>query len=137
LVAVKPEKALSQCTIDERTAFVVMTHNYNYDFAILRELIRKEARYVGMLGPKKKMTRMLDELAAENITVGKEQLSIVYNPIGLDIGAETPEEIALSILAEITAALSGSQGQPLRDKAEGIIHSRDRTRIEVVNLPVK
>lgn len=129
----KPEQALDQMTLDEHTVFVLMTHNYNYDLAMLRALIGRNVAYIGSLGPRKKLDRMLDELRGEGMTIETSRLPHLYGPSGLDIGAETPEEIALSILAEIKAVLAGRRGQPLRDKADSI-HSRAETIIRKVDL---
>jgi xanthine/CO dehydrogenase XdhC/CoxF family maturation factor len=115
----KPEEVLEQVTIDPQTVFVLMTHNYHYDLAMLRYLIGKEVPYIGSLGPRKKLDRMLNELEAEGIEADATVLNVIYGPSGLDIGAETPAEIALSILAEIKAVLSGRKGQSLRS----IVHT--------------
>ena len=130
----KPENVLEQITIDEQTVFVLMTHNYNYDLAMLKALIKRNVVYVGSLGPKKKSDRMLDELREEGIHVNDEQLKNIYGPSGLDIGAETPEEIALSILSEIKAVLSGRGGESLRRNADAI-HQRSETFIEKISIP--
>jgi xanthine/CO dehydrogenase XdhC/CoxF family maturation factor len=124
----KPEKVLEQVPIDEQTVFVMMTHNYNYDLAMLKELLQRHVTYIGILGPKKKLDRMLDELRNEGMQLSKEQLSSIYGPVGLEIGAETAEEIALSIIAEIRAMLSGKTGSSLRNKQD-VIHSRTDTFI--------
>ena len=129
----KPENVLEQIAIDERTVFVLMTHNYNYDMAMLRQLVNKNVVYAGMLGPRKKLERMLDELKEEGINLSEQQLSIIHSPVGLDIGAETSEEIALSILAEINAIFAGKQGPSLRSHKD-VIHSRSATEIEEVKL---
>jgi xanthine/CO dehydrogenase XdhC/CoxF family maturation factor len=112
----KPDQALSRLIIDSRTAVVLMTHNYNYDLAMLRQLLPMQLPYIGSLGPKKKLDRMLEELRAAGMTITPEQLQKVYGPTGLDIGAEGAEEIALSVMAEIKAVLSARSGTPLRDK---------------------
>ena len=119
----KPENVFEKIKIDEQTAFLLMTHNYNYDMAMLRQLAEKNIKYIGMLGPKKKLERMLGELKDEGKQLNDDQLSIVHSPVGLDIGAETSEEIALSILAEIKAVFASRPGQPLRNKNE-VIHPR-------------
>jgi len=129
----KPEAVLEQIPIDRRTVFVLMTHNYNYDKAMLKALVQKDIPYVGSLGPKKKLDRMLDELAGEGLVLTDAQRGVIHGPVGLDIGAETSEEIALSILAEIQAVLSGRKGQSLRH-IEGEIHSRADTRIEAKKI---
>jgi xanthine/CO dehydrogenase XdhC/CoxF family maturation factor len=108
----KAEEIFSSIEIDAQTMFVLMTHNYNYDLAVLRQLILLNARYIGILGSRNKFNRMIEELSAEGIDANKE-LSNVYSPVGLDIGAETPEEIALSIMAEIQVILSGKSGNHL------------------------
>ena len=125
----KPETALERIPIDDQTVFVMMTHNYNYDKALLKSLLPSKVRYVGMLGPKKKLERMLGEIQEEGMKVDAEMLEKVYGPAGLEIGAETPEEIALSIIAEIKAVLEGKNGRSLRYKQE-VIHSREETYIE-------
>ncbi|HKC35568.1 MAG TPA: XdhC/CoxI family protein [Chitinophagaceae bacterium] len=132
----KPEQVLEQIVFDERTVFLLMTHNYNYDMAMLRQLLRKNISYLGMLGPKKKRERMLNELKDEGITFTEQQLAILHSPVGLDIGAETSEEIALSILAEIKASFAGKDVQSLRTIRE-VIHPRSATEIEEVKLTSK
>jgi xanthine/CO dehydrogenase XdhC/CoxF family maturation factor len=124
----KPEQVLSQIPIDDKTVFVLMTHNYNYDMAMLRALLEKRARYIGALGPKKKLDRMLGELRDQGFVPDADQLASIFGPVGLEIGAETADEIALSILSEIKAVLSGKPGGSLRRKAE-VIHAREELRI--------
>ena len=116
IIVSKPEHLLSQLQIDEQTAFVLMTHNYNYDLALLKELLKLKVNYIGVLGPKKKLHRMLEEL---NIDVNSD-LPNVYGPVGLDLGAETAEEIALSISSEIKSVFSGTLVRSLKDKANSI-----------------
>lgn len=128
-----PETVLQQVTIDAQTVFVLMTHNYNYDMAILRELLKRNVTYIGMLGPKKKRQRMLDELAEAGETFTKEQLAVLHSPVGLDIGAETAEEIAVSIIAEIKSVLAGRKPAPLKE-ADDVIHAREATIILEVKL---
>ncbi|HLG39704.1 MAG TPA: XdhC/CoxI family protein [Chitinophagaceae bacterium] len=129
----KPENVLEQITNDEHTVFVLMTHNYNYDMAMLRQLVQKNLSYVGMLGPKKKLERMLAELKEEGMNFTEQQLSVIHSPVGLDIGAETSEEIALSILAEIKALFAGRKAQFLRTSKE-VMHPRSAAIIEEVKL---
>ena len=132
----KPEQVLEQIDIDEQTVFLLMTHNYNYDMAMLRQLLQKNIAYIGMLGPKKKRERMLNELKEEGLNFTEQQLSVLHSPVGLDIGAETSEEIALSILAEIKALFAGKDVQSLRTLKE-VIHPRSATAIEEVKLTSK
>lgn len=132
LMVVKPEDVLKNILLDDNTFFLLMTHNYNYDLAMLRELLPKQVRYIGVLGPRKKMDRMLAELETEGLRFNRQQLAAIHSPVGLDIGAETPEEIALSMIAEIKAVMSGRSGNPLRNSND-VIHSRNATVIETRN----
>ena len=132
----KPEQVLEQIEIDEHTVFLLMTHNYNYDMAMLKQLLQKNVAYIGMLGPKKKRERMLNELKDEGLNFTEQQLSVLHSPVGLDIGAETSEEIAVSILAEIKALFAGKDVQSLRTIKE-VIHPRSATMIKEVNLTSK
>jgi xanthine/CO dehydrogenase XdhC/CoxF family maturation factor len=129
----KPDSVLEKIAIDEETVFLLMTHNYNYDLAMLKALLKKNVVYIGSLGPRQKMDRMLEEIRREGMTVTPEQLEHLYGPAGLEIGAETPEEIGLSILAEIKAVLAKKEGRSLR-KNENVIHARTETQIEKVRL---
>lgn len=119
-----PENIFFDKVINNRSACLLMSHNYHYDKAMLRQLSKYPVPYIGMLGPKKKKERMLHELKAEGIVFSPEQLSRIHSPAGLDIGAETPEEIACSIIAEINMFFSGGTGKPLRS-FPGKIHRRD------------
>lgn len=107
--------------IDPYTALVLMAHDYKTDFQNLQNSLDTEARYIGLLGPRKRFQKMLDTLEAEGTPIFQEKKERIFAPAGLDIGALTPEEIALSIAAEIRACFSGRQGMSLRNKA-GAIH---------------
>jgi xanthine/CO dehydrogenase XdhC/CoxF family maturation factor len=115
IIVSKPEKVLEQIPIDEKTVFVLMTHNYNYDYAILKALLGKNVPYIGALGPKKKLDNMITDLKAENIFLNEKQKNILYGPVGLELGAETPAEIALSITAEIMSVMNNKEGGSLRN----------------------
>ncbi len=115
IIVSKPEKVLQQIPIDEKTVFVLMTHNYNYDYAILKALLDKNTPYIGALGPKKKLDNMITDLKAENIFLNERQKNILYGPVGLELGAETPAEIALSITAEIMSVMHNKKGGSLRN----------------------
>lgn len=130
VVVVKPSEVLSKIETDAQTFFVLMTHNYNYDLALLKELINlDECIYIGALGPKKKLERMYADLSNEGIKVTDQQKAKIFGPVGLDVGAETSEEIALSVLAEIKAVLNGRTGNSLREKPEPI-HSRSDQKVD-------
>ena len=136
VLVAKPENVLEQISIDEHSVFLLMTHNYNYDMAMLRQLLGKNVAYIGMLGPKKKRERMLNELKDEGLNFTEQQLSVLHSPVGLDIGAETSEEIALSILSEIKAFFANKDVQSLRTIKE-VIHPRSATIIQEVKLTSK
>jgi xanthine dehydrogenase accessory factor len=99
---------------------VIMTHQYHCDLLLLQHLLPSPVSYIGLLGPKQRSARLLQELNMTGFTPTNEQLSRLYSPIGLDIGAETPEEIALSIIAEIQAVRTQHTGNFLRDRSGGI-----------------
>ena len=127
IIIAKPEQALSQIVLDNRTVVILMTHNYNYDLAMLRQLLPLELTYIAALGPKKRLQRMLDELDEEGLNIIEKQLKGIYGPAGLDIGSENSDEIALSVIAEMQAVLTKRQGTSLRDKT--VIHDRDSERL--------
>ena len=101
-------------TID--TVAVIMTHNYYDDLEILKLLLPSPALYVGLLGSRNRTQRLLQELRLQQTTYTIEQLRRLHAPIGLDIGAETPEEIAIAIVAEIQTQLSGRNGGFLKNR---------------------
>jgi xanthine dehydrogenase accessory factor len=122
------EKALTHFKKDERTAVVLMTHNFNYDLAIMEGLLPLDIPYLGVLGPKKKLEKMLENLENKGVVVGSEDLKKIFGPVGLHIGAEAPEEIALSIISEVKTVLGGGDAGYLRDK-QGPIHLEERGRM--------
>lgn len=127
----KPVDVIKQFVIDEWTVFLLMTHNYNYDLGIMRLLLYVNCRYIGTLGPKKRLDRMLDELLQEGIDVSNEKQEKIYGPIGLDIGAETAEEIALAVLAEIKAVFADREAGFLRNRLASI-HTRNELEPQTV-----
>ncbi len=120
----KPADVIPQLVPDEWTVFLLMTHNYKYDLAMMKLLLPLNCRYIGTLGPRKRLERMFDELKEEGVTVTDEQKKMIYGPIGLDIGAEAAEEIALSVLAEIKAVFAERTGGFLKNRLVSI-HTRN------------
>ena len=106
-----------------RSVAVIMSHNYLQDQTLLARLLTAPVAYLGVLGPHARTQRLLADLARDGVAPSDEQRARLFGPVGLDIGAETPEGIALSILGEIQAVLTGRQGGKLRDHA-GPIHDR-------------
>ncbi|WP_298523900.1 XdhC family protein [uncultured Christiangramia sp.] len=129
VIVTRPEDTLEKIEIDERTCFALMSHNYHYDLAVLQLLLKKtEVPYIGILGPLKKWERMKDDLDHAGIEVSSFDDDRIHAPIGLDLGAETPAEIGLSILAEIQAKLTNSSAKSLKFK-NAPIHERRTSEI--------
>lgn len=99
---------------------MVMTHSFERDKLLLRTLIPQQPRYLGILGPKARTERLLSDLAGESVEFSEAELARLHGPAGLDLGAETPEEIALSIIAEMQATIARRPATPLRHKTRGI-----------------
>jgi len=116
-----PEDVHKNVLLDPRGAAIIMTHNYNHDVTILRQILPLPLRYLGVLGPKRRTQKTLEDLRKEGIGPSADQISHIYSPVGMDIGAETPEEIALAIIGEIQAVLAGRSGGSLRNR-KGPIH---------------
>jgi xanthine dehydrogenase accessory factor len=110
---------LSECSpaIDAITPVIVMTHHFLHDLALLEFLLTTDAPYVGVLGPRKRTEKLLEQLASRGVIPSEAQLLRLHGPVGLDIGSETSEEIALSALAEIRAVLTGRTGGFLRERS--------------------
>jgi xanthine dehydrogenase accessory factor len=117
----RPEDVGAHVSITPRTMALLMSHNYSQDLALLRFLLASPARYIGVMGPRKRTERMLRELAATELTAAIEPTSRLHSPAGLDIGANGPAEVALSIVAEMRAVLEGRRGGMLRER-RGSIH---------------
>ena len=93
------EQALSNIIGDKGTFFIIVTRGHRYDQICLQNIIEKENAYIGMIGSRVRVRKVLDYLQEKGIS--REKLDRVYTPIGLNIGAETPAEIAVAIMAEI------------------------------------
>jgi len=121
----RPEQVRQQVRLDSDTVAVVMTHHYLTDLRLLEVLLPSPVRYLGLLGPKSRAERLLHDLSHAGVAATEAQRRRLYAPVGLDLGAETAEEIALAILAEIRAVLAGRTGGMLRDR-QTPIHERGR-----------
>lgn len=114
-----------QMPVDARTAALVMTHNYLNDRDLLRGLLTRPGPlpfYIGMLGPRVRTDKILADLAAEGVRPSAGAPARLYGPVGLDLGSEGPEEIALAALAEILAVDRARSAGFLRDRP-GAIHA--------------
>lgn len=114
------EEVIDQIETDLNTVALLMTHNFEYEVIVLEKLITCMIPYIGILGPKRKTEKLIQRLQSKGIQVASDNF---YAPVGLEIGAETSEEIALSILAEIKAVLNKKQPIFLKDK-DGPIHEK-------------
>jgi xanthine/CO dehydrogenase XdhC/CoxF family maturation factor/CTP:molybdopterin cytidylyltransferase MocA len=123
IVVAPVEELVAKTEPDENTAVVVMTHNVLRDQALVRHLVERRPFYVGILGPKKRSSKLLDDLRAEGVAPDETFAARLYGPTGLSLGAESPAEIALSIVAEIQAVRSGATPGHLRERG-GPIHRR-------------
>jgi xanthine dehydrogenase accessory factor len=103
-------EALRSLKITQASHVVIVTRGHRHDEICLREVIEKPARYIGMIGSRRRATTIREHMRREGVRA--EHLRRVHSPIGLDIGAITPEEIALAILAEIVLARRGGSGAP-------------------------
>jgi xanthine dehydrogenase accessory factor len=138
----RPETASEQVSITRRTLTLLMSHNYSHDQALLKFLLASPARYIGVMGPRNRTERMLTELAESDSSfqVKETDRLRLYAPAGLDIGANSPAEIALSIIAEIRTVLAERRGGMLRER-KGAIHAQGNdselvTMVEVSEGPV-
>ena len=118
VLCVERDSALAHLKTNSRTVAVLLSHNYGFDLAILNQLLPLNLPYVGMLGPRKRFDRMDAELG--EILAERQE---IHAPIGLDIGAQTPFEIALAIVAEIQAKMLEREGGFLKNR-KGSIHPR-------------
>jgi xanthine/CO dehydrogenase XdhC/CoxF family maturation factor len=116
----KPQEIIDEFMIDNRTAFVLMTHNYNYDLSMLEHLQGKDFGYIGLLGPATKRDRMFAELEQKGVFFSEKELKKIFGPTGLNLGAETSEEIALSICSEIMSFFNNTSAIQLREKLDPI-----------------
>lgn len=109
-------RVLQELTIDEETAVIIVTRGHQYDMDCLRATMGSRARYLGMIGSRRRIREIINLLREEG---APEDLSRrLRAPIGLDINAETPAEIAVSIAAEVVSVFRGGSGRPLRGYLE-------------------
>jgi xanthine dehydrogenase accessory factor len=116
-LALRPEQATSELTVDRATYAVVKTHSLQRDTAWVQRLLKTDVPYVGVLGPRTRILKILHEAG----TAGEGR---IFGPIGLDLGADGPEQVALSVVAEVLAVASGRAPRHLRER-EGTLHARE------------
>lgn len=111
VITLPPSGDLASIPIDSRTAVVVMTHNFPQDVALVPQILQRDPRYLGLLGPRRRAEDLFQEIGVSLSTTD------VHAPVGLDIGCDHPETIALSIIAEIQSVLSGRSSGSLRHRS--------------------
>jgi xanthine/CO dehydrogenase XdhC/CoxF family maturation factor len=116
----RPETIATQVSLTARTMALIMTHNYEHDSALFKMLMPSPARYLGMMGPRRRTERIIAEAESAGIIMSDANMHRLHAPVGLDLGAETPEEIALSIVAEIHAVATNHQGGFLKNRTAPI-----------------
>jgi xanthine dehydrogenase accessory factor len=108
-------------------AAVIMNHHYERDLHFLGAWLSSDVPFIGILGPRRRTAQMLATLAGREVPLDRVDRRI-HAPVGLDLGGETTEEIALSIVAEIRASVAGRGGGPLRDR-QAPIHTRGKIHV--------
>jgi len=100
------DRIMETLPVDEDTYIVIMTRGHQYDRSLIAQALRTPARYIGMMGSRKKVAEIARALAEEGLT--PDEIARAHAPIGIPIGAETPEEIAVSIVAELIQVRRGT-----------------------------
>lgn len=114
------EGEFGQIDFDSQTALMFMTHSYVKDLKYLLAIVNKEVPYIGLLGPSKRREKLINEMLERNEDISDEFFDRLHGPAGINIGAETPQEIAISILAEILTVIRNQKPVSLKDKTGGI-----------------
>ena len=112
--------AFPEMLIDEHTAIILMSHDYKTDKLNLPKALKTAAPFIGMLGPKIRSEKIWKELAEDGQSIAESEMERIYAPLGLDIGAQSPEEIALSLAAGIRAAFAQRDGSFLKYRTSPI-----------------
>jgi xanthine dehydrogenase accessory factor len=125
VVVAWPDEFLSNAPVDKRTALVILTHDVKFDIPLLRVALRTDAGFIGAMGSRRTHANRVEEL--RRLGISDADLARISAPVGLDIGARTPEETAISIAAEIIALRENRGGARL---SEGTlpVHN-DRTAV--------
>lgn len=117
-IADEVEAVFARIRVDEQTYIVAATRGHQHDEIVVEHAIRTPARYVGMLGSERKKLTLWKRIEARGGS--REQLDAVYSPVGLNIGADTPEEIAVSVVGELIQVRRGAPRKPWKTKRSGV-----------------
>ena len=118
----RPVDGLDELPLGPRTYVVVMTHSFARDRDWVGRLLRTEVPYIGLLGPRARRDEILERIDAAGERIGAMGTERLFAPVGLDLGADGPEQVAVSIVAELLAVRAASAPRHLREK-EGVIHA--------------
>jgi xanthine dehydrogenase accessory factor len=124
VVVAWPDEFLKTAPVDKRTVICVLTHDPKFDVPVLLAALKTDAGYIGAMGSRRTHNNRNARLKEEGVT--EEELGRISSPIGLDIGARTPEETAIAIAAEIIALRTGHSGGRLAERS-GPIHAREES----------
>jgi xanthine dehydrogenase accessory factor len=122
IIVAWPDEFLKTAEVDSRSVITVLTHDPKFDVPVLKEALNTPAGYIGAMGSRRTHDNRTARLKEEGVT--DEQLARISSPIGLDIGARTPEETAIAIAAEIVALRTGHSGGRLAERS-GPIHASE------------
>ncbi len=110
LIATSPKESATVAGVRERTAAVIMSHNFLRDVGYLQALLGTGVDYIGVLGPSRRLARLLEHLVGLGVRPTPDDLARIHGPAGLDLGADGPDEIALSVAAQVMAVDRGRSG---------------------------
>lgn len=134
VVVAWPDEFLKTAEVDKRSVICVLTHDPKFDVPVLKAALETEAGYIGAMGSRRTHNNRTARLKEEGVT--DEQLSRISSPIGLDVGARTPEETAIAIAAEIVALHTGHSGGRLAESS-GPIHASPPEAIDAVETTAR
>jgi xanthine/CO dehydrogenase XdhC/CoxF family maturation factor len=123
------EQLRAELKLDGRCACIIATHNAAYDERALRLALSTRCPYIGLLGPRSRFLYLIERLKAVGHCLRPADMERLYSPIGLDVGGETPEQIALAIISEIQAVFSGRRGGFLRDSSRPMHTDAEMERV--------
>jgi xanthine dehydrogenase accessory factor len=112
VVCAEFRESFARLPIDENGHLIIVTYGHQYDGLCLEEALKTPARYIGMIGSRKKVVGILESLSAKGVPVNDER---IFAPIGLELGDDSPGQIGISILAEILKLTSGGSGRHMRE----------------------
>ena len=118
----RPDDGPEGLPVGPRTHLVVMTHSFAHDREWVRRLLRTDVSYIGLLGPRARRDEILEQIRAKGEGIAVTGTDRLFAPVGLDLGADGPEQIAVSILAELLAVRASSEPRHLRER-KGVIHA--------------